>query len=360
MATPAPTAAAAVSRAAHITDDLRNRPTAAYLDFVTSLRLYNAREIRPRLRQVYDAAEAAQGPLSSLEETQAVLDGTSLARWWKRLSRTSQEMNWAGSRDAMLLAAQELEASIQEAAGRGPGRLILDPDLVYPPYFDETEFHIQPGSYHGHGLSGYMYYFGVQVFHAGTPNDPMLRRPAMVQAAPVPPDGRVNRIVELACSIGFCTQAWKRRFPEAEVWGTDISAPMVRYAHKRAVDEGLDITFAQMAAEDLKFADDSVDLVFVNILFHELPVPVIRQVLREVYRVLRPGGIFVCADFGPASRWNGWDAWVREFDSFHNGEPFAWDFCHLDLVREMEAVGFREVADTPQEGVIATQRTGIK
>jgi hypothetical protein len=74
---------------------------------------------------------------------------------------------------------------------------------------------------------------------------------AMADKVPTPLDGRVEQAMDIACSIGKLTCALKQRFPEAEVWGSDISAPMVRYAHYRAVEQQRAVNCLQKAGEAL-------------------------------------------------------------------------------------------------------------
>src|SRR5690606_7842843 len=114
---------------------------------------------------------------------------------------------------------------------------------------------------------------------------------------PVPRDGVVHRIIDLATSIGQSATLLKERFPSALVVGIDLAAPMLRYAHKRDVDLGLDVEFRQESADELTEHDGSVDIVHVNILFHEVPRVVAEKVVAEAHRVLRDGGLFVITDF---------------------------------------------------------------
>ena len=117
------------------------------------------------------------------------------------------------------------------------------------------------------------------------------------KANEIPKDGKVERILDIGCSIGQSAVALKERFPDAEVWGIDVGAPMVRFAHKRAVDLGQEVHFAQRLAEDTKFPDGHFDVVNAFILFHEVPLEAQAEILKEVFRVLRPGGIFNVFDF---------------------------------------------------------------
>jgi ubiquinone/menaquinone biosynthesis C-methylase UbiE len=133
----------------------------------------------------------------------------------------------------------------------------------------------------------------------------------------------------------------KKRFPEAEVVGIDISAPMVRYAHWRAMQQNLDVHFAQMPAEEMSFPDNHFDIVTSYLLFHEIPLPVIKRVLAEVKRVLRPGGTFVMLDF-PSARSGepGYGGLIGLMDAADNGEPYAHGFVNCGIEQLIAEAGF--------------------
>lgn len=90
-----------------------------------------------------------------------------------------------------------------------------------------------------------------------------------------------------------------KRFPQAKVISTDFSPNSVKLAAKRASAEGLDNFQAQVAdAQDLSaFTENSFAVVTCSygILF----MPDYQKVLREVHRVLQPGGLFVATIWSP-------------------------------------------------------------
>ena len=71
--------------------------------------------------------------------------------------------------------------------------------------------------------------------------------------------------------------------------GIDFSASMLEKAHERIQREGIgNMRLLQMDAADLKFADDSFDIVYAPYLISVVPDPV--KVAQEMRRVCRPGG----------------------------------------------------------------------
>ena len=87
----------------------------------------------------------------------------------------------------------------------------------------------------------------------------------------------------------------------------DINRDMLNVGENRAVDFGLNgrITWLEMNAEDLKFPDNSFDAY--TIVFGIRNCTHIDKVLDEAYRVLKPGGRFLCMEFShvsnPVMKW---------------------------------------------------------
>jgi phosphatidylethanolamine/phosphatidyl-N-methylethanolamine N-methyltransferase len=76
---------------------------------------------------------------------------------------------------------------------------------------------------------------------------------------------------------------------QATVTGIDFSSSMLEKARERAARKGLrSMRLLQMDAADLKFADDSFDIVYAPYLISVVPDPV--KVACEMRRVCRPGG----------------------------------------------------------------------
>lgn len=224
---------------------------------------------------------------------------------------------------------------------QGPGTLEWDPSMVIPDY-TKHEIHIQPGGYVGDPFAGYINFYGVNNFYAGK-NYQDETQQAIVQALIPPKDGKVKRILDIGCATGRLTMQLKERFPDAEVWGIDVGAPMVRFAHVRASDLGLDINFAQRLAEDTKFPDGYFDVVASYILMHEVTLDALKKITAEAYRVLRPGGVYYPVDFATGSQrmaMTPYAAYSIWWDHRWNNEVWSLDYRGNDYSQYMKTAGF--------------------
>ena len=100
----------------------------------------------------------------------------------------------------------------------------------------------------------------------------------------------------------------------ASVTGVDFSARMVEVAKKKYPQ----VTFEQADAEDLPFEADCFDAVVANYVVHHLARP--ERVFNEVCRVLKPGGRFVFAVWGPPEEQSSIGAFFGAVEAHHDLE----------------------------------------
>jgi ubiquinone/menaquinone biosynthesis C-methylase UbiE len=70
----------------------------------------------------------------------------------------------------------------------------------------------------------------------------------------------------------------------------DLSPPYLAAAKSSLGPKYPQLKYTQGAAEDMPYEDASFDAITCVYLFHELPAEVRKKVVREMSRVLRPGG----------------------------------------------------------------------
>lgn len=117
--------------------------------------------------------------------------------------------------------------------------------------------------------------------------DRVMRQPRYWQKA------NEMRVLDAGIGTGAMSLAFRhhlgRRFC---LNGIDISPAMLREAHVRLRDEDIDITLTGADLTRLPYGDCSFDVILAAHVVEHLPEP--QAALKEMFRVLKPGGILIC------------------------------------------------------------------
>jgi ubiquinone/menaquinone biosynthesis C-methylase UbiE len=107
------------------------------------------------------------------------------------------------------------------------------------------------------------------------------------------------RVLDVGCGDGAYSVAVSRR--GGEVVGLDQSLPMLEASRTRGTSFGAGVRLCQGVAQSLPFRDASFDLVLAVTALCWIPEPLVA--LREMNRVVRPGGVVIVGELG---RWSLW------------------------------------------------------
>jgi ubiquinone/menaquinone biosynthesis C-methylase UbiE len=100
-------------------------------------------------------------------------------------------------------------------------------------------------------------------------------------------------VLDVACGPGVLSAAIAES--AREVVAFDLTAAMLEKAAQRCAAAGRgNVSFREGNATDLPFADTAFDAVVTRLSVHHFDRPA--RVFTEIFRVLRPGGVFVVAD----------------------------------------------------------------
>ncbi|MFC6083478.1 methyltransferase domain-containing protein [Sphaerisporangium aureirubrum] len=106
-----------------------------------------------------------------------------------------------------------------------------------------------------------------------------------------------DRVLDVGCGTGYLTRLVAPRVgPGGRVTGLDASAPMIEYARRRAPG---DCSYVVGEGQDMPLPDSSFDVVVSSFAVHHIPASARAATVREMFRVLRPGGRLLIAEFRP-------------------------------------------------------------
>jgi ubiquinone/menaquinone biosynthesis C-methylase UbiE len=136
------------------------------------------------------------------------------------------------------------------------------------------------------------------------------------------------RLLDVGCGPGSITQGLAQRVAPGQVVGVDLSGDTLDSARANAAAQGLtNLTYEQASVYQLPFPDAAFDVAYAHQVLQHLSDP--RKALREMLRVVRPGGLIAVrdVDWGTASYWPA-DPWLDRFVETHmktwyrnGGEP---------------------------------------
>lgn len=204
------------------------------------------------------------------------------------------------------------------------------------PRYYRQNFHFQTDGYLS-DESARLYDQQVEVLFGGGAD--AMRRQALVPIAEYlrGRDTRTLRLLDVATGTGRLPSFVKDNWPRLDVTLLDLSRPYLDRA-LAALSRWSRVHAVQAPAEALPFPDGGFDVVTSVFLLHELPRKVRVQALREMARVLKPGGLLVLVDslqLGDRPRYEGL---LRLFPvAFH--EPYYGDYIQHDLPGELAAAG---------------------
>jgi ubiquinone/menaquinone biosynthesis C-methylase UbiE len=151
-----------------------------------------------------------------------------------------------------------------------------------------------------------------------------------------------EKVLDVGCGTGKLTREIAHRLdPQAGslVIGLDAAMKMLEVARRKAGNVP-NLRFEAAIAEELPYADRSFDRFVSTFFFHHVNAGLKRKTLKELWRVLRPGGIGVIVDvdvpynlFGALCAWSGYVLFHQdeirenirgELRRAFDESPFAW------------------------------------
>ncbi len=106
-----------------------------------------------------------------------------------------------------------------------------------------------------------------------------------------------HHILDVGCGTGTFVVQLKRQYPNTQVAGLDPDPKALERAKKKIKRASVSVRLDEAFADELPYEANSFDRVFSSFMFHHLEENEKKKTLKEVWRVLKPGGSFHLLDF---------------------------------------------------------------
>lgn len=151
-----------------------------------------------------------------------------------------------------------------------------------------------------------------------------------------------TQILDLCCGSGQTTQFLLKI--SQNVTGLDASPKSLQRARQNVPLA----SYVEAFAEEMPFADNLFDVVHTSVALHEMQPQQLRKIINEVYRVLKPGGVFTLVDFHTPTNpifWSGVSVFLLLFET-----ETAWELLKTDLAKLLAETGFKASEQTLYAG----------
>ncbi|MEH2023218.1 class I SAM-dependent methyltransferase [Nostoc sp.] len=151
-----------------------------------------------------------------------------------------------------------------------------------------------------------------------------------------------TQVLDLCCGSGQTTEFLVKN--SQNVTGLDASPKSLQRARLNVPEA----SYLEAFAEEMPFADNLFDVVHTSVALHEMQPQQLRKIINEVYRVLKPGGVFTLVDFHAPTNpifWPGVSVFLWLFET-----ETAWKLLKTDLAGLLTQTGFEVSKSTLYAG----------
>ncbi len=278
----------------------------------------------------------------------SVVEGDPAYRLERFIQRYVAEENFSRGIVAIEEKRPQFEDFLNTPLADAGGSLELAEGIDGPDYYRLTHWHLEPGGWDGYDLYGPVLAYGIAplVFRhggyaaVGVDEDISEHRAKTVRQFR---KGHYGRIFEPGCGSGPTLFAVHAAFPDAELVGCDLSPSLLKMADFAARNRGIALNLKQRDLRNTGEPGESFDGVITYALNHELSPADNLALLKEMYRILKPGGDIVMMDPPPFRAVSAFHAVVLDWDTENRAEPFFTAGCLADRETELRSIGFADI-----------------
>lgn len=142
-----------------------------------------------------------------------------------------------------------------------------------------------------------------------------------------------TKVLDLCCGSGQATAFLVQH--SRDVTGLDASPLSLKRAQRNVPQA----QYVEAWAEKMPFLDNQFEVVHTSVALHEMEPSQLQQILKEVYRVLKPGGVFTLIDLHSPTNplfWPGLSLFMLLFET-----KTAWQLLNTNLTDLLVNTGFK-------------------
>ena len=162
-------------------------------------------------------------------------------------------------------------------------------------------------------------------------------------------------VADIGCGTGVFLKVAKQKYHGVRFIGLDPDRQALAIADRRLAKARAEVELKEAFAESLPLTDQSVDVCFSTLAFHHMPDSIKQKAAKEIYRILKPSGKVVIADFGTFS--NQFTKFLLRL--FEKVEYLEGNLKGL-IPRHLEEAGFSEVQMVARHYPGISIITGVK
>lgn len=150
-----------------------------------------------------------------------------------------------------------------------------------------------------------------------------------------------ERVLDFGVGTATLSQMIKQQFSSISITGIDVDSKILEIA-KNKINSSIELI--QYNGSQIPLPNERIDKIVSSLVFHHIPTESKKIILRELFRVLKPGGELHIADFGkPRNLFAKLSfSLLRRFDGMENTSVNAKDL----LPRFILEAGFSDVLET--------------
>jgi len=139
---------------------------------------------------------------------------------------------------------------------------------------------------------------------------------------------KAGTIADIGAGTGLFDKEFSRLSPQSKIIALDVSPTMIEWMNENVIPSFPNISTLLMSESQIPLADDSVDVVVMINLHHELSDEM--AILKECYRILTSGGKIAICD------------WKKK--ETPKGPPLEIRFEPEEIENQLKTAGYKNIA----------------